>query len=109
MQSILSRFSPELKILFLYLQGFHVGEQRDSGLSFNKHSFVTNRILLCKLTQEYFILRSDLITQRRAGPSFNSNHRNYALSVKIIEEGERKCQGTLVESACEAEMPKSCS
>lgn len=40
-----------------------VGELGGSALHFNKHSFVTNRILLCKLIQAYFIPRSDLITQ----------------------------------------------
>lgn len=47
----------------LYLQGPLAGELRGSALFFNKHSFVTNRILLCKLIQAYFIPSSDLITQ----------------------------------------------
>lgn len=40
-----------------------VGDLRGPALHSNKHSFVTNRIPLCKLIQAYFIPRSDLITR----------------------------------------------
>lgn len=59
-----------------------------AGLHFNKHSFVTNGTLWCKFMQAYFIPRSFLITRHWAGVSpFKSNHRNYAMSVEITENG----------------------